>query len=481
MRTFTLFNYIGIFIFFLSGIGTINAQIVISKPNLGFTQACASPSFNTYNVTFSFSPESALETSNQFIVELSDGTGSFSNPTAIYTSAAGTVTTSPVTFSFSIPTSTAGEAFRIRLRSTAPASISSSSNAFSAYYKAQDTPFSINNLIASGAYCSGGSYLLTIDNPGVFSNDSPLKYPSLTFKWYKETSPTTSVFVADGETLSVNEPGTYFVETNYGSCTSNSFSNRVTVSEVSSGSTSNISSSLGNPYCSSNGPTVLNAINGNSYQWFKDGKAISGATSQMYETNDSGEYSVNIDLGNCMTNASINIETTGFTSSINVNDINNIDEDETLMVTVTTSANNPEYNWYLNDVMINGASANSYEVTQTGSYKVVITQTTSCNASTEFPFIVREAFPNVEKIPNLISPNGDGENDTWVIPQTYVSGTDTEVILISYQGRIELKTNSYQNNWPENQLDFKAINPIYYYIITTSDGKIKKGTITVVK
>ena len=107
--------------------------------------------------------------------------------------------------------------------------------------------------------------------------------------------------------------------------------------------------------------------------------------------------------------------------------------------------------------------------------------TTSCNASTEFPFIVREAFPNVEKIPNLISPNGDGENDTWVIPQTYVSGTDTEVILISYQGRIELKTNSYQNNWPENQLDFKAINPIYYYIITTSDGKIKKGTITVVK
>ena len=38
----------------------INAQIVISKPNLGFSQACASASFNTYNVTFTFSPDNIL-------------------------------------------------------------------------------------------------------------------------------------------------------------------------------------------------------------------------------------------------------------------------------------------------------------------------------------------------------------------------------------------------------------------------------------
>ena len=479
MRNFTLFYTVVIFIFFLNE--TTNAQIVISKPSLGFTQACASFSFNTYNVTFSFSPESTLGSANQFIVELSDGDGSFSNPTAVYTSGAGTVITSPVTFSVSVPTTTSGEAYRIRVKSTTPTSISSSSNVFAAYYKIQDTPFSINNLIASGAYCSGGSYLLTIDNPGGLSNDSPLQYSSLTFKWYKETSPTTSVFVADGETLSANQPGTYFVETNYGSCTSNSFSNRVTVSEASSGSTSSISSSIGNPYCSADGPTILSAINANSYQWFKDSEAISGATSQMYETNEPGEYSVSIDLGNCMTSASINLETTGFTSSIDVDDINNINENETLVATVTTSANNPEYKWYLNDLMINGATANNYEVTQTGSYKVVVTQTTGCNGSTELPFVVRSAFPDVEKIPNLISPNGDGTNDTWEIPQKYVNGTNTEVVIISSQGKIEVKTNDYQNNWPENQIDFAAINPVYYYIITTSDGKTKKGSITVVK
>ena len=60
-------------------------------------------------------------------------------------------------------------------------------------------------------YCSGSSYLLTIDNPGTGTNDSPLQYPSLTFDWYKETSPTMSVFVSSGSSLNVNEPGTYAV------------------------------------------------------------------------------------------------------------------------------------------------------------------------------------------------------------------------------------------------------------------------------
>ena len=54
-----------------------NAQIVIGSPSLGFSQACANASFNTYNVTFVFSPESALNASNQFIIEMSDSAGSF--------------------------------------------------------------------------------------------------------------------------------------------------------------------------------------------------------------------------------------------------------------------------------------------------------------------------------------------------------------------------------------------------------------------
>lgn len=480
MRNFALFYITVFFVFSFNGI--TNAQVV-TRPSLGMvSQACGSTSFNSFDLTFSFTPESALGSSNQFIAELSNGQGSFANPTVIFTSTPGSITSFPATVSFSLPTTTAGEAFLIRVKSTDPASISSSSKPFPAYYKIHDIDFTINNLIETAVYCSGGSYLLSIDTTNGFPGESPLQYSFLTYNWFKRIGETTSfVFVSEGETLSVNEPGTYYVETNYGSCTSDSESNRVTISEATSGSTSTINSSLGNPYCSADGLTVLSAISGNSYQWFKDGEEIIGETNQMYETDESAEYSVNIDLGSCMTNASINLETTGFTSSIDVDDVNNIDEDETFFATITTTANNPEFKWYLDDVMISDANTNSFEVKQIGSYKAVITQTTGCNASSEFSFLVRSAFPDVEKIPNLISPNADGQNDTWVIPQKYTSGTNTEVMILSAQGSIVFKTNNYQNNWPENQLNFKSINPIFYYIITKSSGKTRKGSITVVK
>jgi len=463
-------NYLTIIVtFLLAFTNSMNAQIVISTPSLGFSQACASESFNMYYVTFTFSPEANLNASNQFIIELSDESGSFSNATTVYTSAQGSVNTSPATLGFSLPTTTAGETYKVRIKSTTPEATSTGSISFPAYYKLQDEPFSINNLIGTAVFCSGSSYLLTIDNPGGENNDSPLQYPSLTFNWYKETSQTTSVFVASGET-------------DYGSCTSESFSNRVTVSEASSGNTtSSISSSQGNPYCSTQGPTTLSAINGNSYKWYKDGEEISGENDQMLITNESGYYEVSIDLGDCTASASIDLENTGFTSSIDADETNMLEEGETLLVTVTTTANIPEYVWYFNGTIITSATGNSYEASAIGNYKVVVTQTVGCNASTEHNFAITEPFPNVGNIPNLISPNGDNINDTWVIPQAYVSGSNTEVIIMDAYGKVVLKTNDYQNNWPQDEINFKNVNPVYYYIITTPNKNTKKGSITIIK
>lgn len=462
-----------------------NAQIVIGTPNLGFSQACASDSFNTYNATFIFSPEAALNASNQFIIEMSDADGDFTNPTIVYTSTAGAITVSPATLDFSIPETTAGENYRIRIKSTAPAATSSKSVPFAAYFKVQDSPFTINHLVSTGAFCTGGSYLLTIDNPGTGTNDSPLLYPNLTFNWYKETGPTTYIFVAEGPTLTVNTNGTYFVKTNYGSCTSDSFSNRVTISEAVSGeANATIASSLGNPYCPEQGLTTLSTIGGNTYQWFKDGNIIPDATNQMYQTNESGTFSVQVDLGDCSASGSIDLVSQLFESTIDVPEYNEMLSGESLIVNVTSTAQNPIYRWYLDDVIISGANQSTFEATEFGNYKVVISETTGCSASIEYAFTIEEGldlFPDVDKIPNVVSPNGDQINDTWIIPTQYVSGTNTEVIIMTNRGKVVLKTNDYQNNWPENDLDLTSINQVYYYIITTTDNKTKKGSITVVK
>ncbi|TYA72009.1 T9SS type B sorting domain-containing protein [Seonamhaeicola marinus] len=477
MKNFTLITLM-LCAFTLS---SVNAQVVIGKPNLGFTQACASESFNTYNVTFVFSPPAALTGSNQFIIELSDETGDFATPTVIYSSPAGSVTTSPATLTFSLPTTIAGEAFKIRIKSTSPAATSSSSDSFAAYYKIQDTPFTINNLIESAVFCSGDSYLLTIDNPGGPMNDSPLQYPSLTFNWFKETSETTSVFVASGQSLEVTEAGTYFAETNYGTCTSNSFSNKVVITEAASSETNtSISSSLGNPYCHEIGPTILSSIQGESYQWFKDGEQINGATDQMYETNEAGAYSVIVDLGDCSATALIDLENSGFNSSIDVAEINELEEGETLTATVTTTAISPQFQWFKDEVTIAGETNSSLDITASGNYKVIITQNIGCSSTKEFVFRVTEQFPNVEKIPNIVSPNGDNINDTWIIPKEFTSGSETQVMIINSQGKTVLNTNDYQNNWPEN-LSFKDVNPVYFYIITPKNSQTRKGSITVVK
>ena len=462
-----------------------NAQIVIGSPNLGFSQACASASFNTYYTTFVFSPENGLGASNQFIIELSDSEGSFSDPTVVYTSNAGEITTSPATLSFSLPTTTSGENYRIRIKSTAPAATSSGSSYFAAYYKLQDSPFTINNLVSTGAYCSGGSYLLTIDNPGTGLNDSPLNYPSLTFNWYRETSPTTSVFVAEGNTLEVSQEGTYFVETNYGTCTSNSYSNRVTISAVASGEASaTIASSLGNPFCPDQGPTTLSTINGESYQWYKDGSIISGATGQMYTTEESGIFSVQVNLGSCQASGSINLESELFSASINIPEENTMEPGESIDVWVDATASNPTYTWYYNNNIISGETTDSFEATEFGNYKVVITENTGCTGSIEFLFTISEPidpFPEVENIPNIVSPNGDGINDTWTIPQSYVAGTNTEVTILNNQGKVVLKTNDYQNNWPETDYNLGSVNQVFYYIIKSQNNGTKKGSITLIK
>jgi gliding motility-associated-like protein len=464
-----------------------NAQLVIGTPSLGFSQACASDSFNSYSTTFVFSPETALNASNQFTIELSNADGNFSSPTIVYTSSPGWVTTSPATLDFSIPEITAGENYKIRIKSSSPEATSAASVAFAAYYKLQDSPFTINNLVSTGAYCVGGSYLLSIDNPGTGNNDSPLNYPSLTYNWYKETSPTTSDFVAEGSTLLVSEEGTYFVETNYGTCTSSSFSNRVTISEASASSEADatIASSLGNPYCPEQGLTTLNTIGGNSYQWYKDGIEIQNATNQMYQTNESGTFSVQVDLGDCMASGAIELVSELFESDINVDDTNNMPEGETLTVTVTSTANNPEFEWYFNNQLITDETQDTYDASEFGNYEVIISETGSgCNGSKSYQFTIQEGvdpFPDVDKIPNMISPNGDLTNDTWVLPLQYTTGSNTEIVILNEQGQVVFQTINYQNNWPEENLNLTSVNQLFYYIITTTDGKTKKGSITIIK
>lgn len=377
-----------------------NAAIsqTISKPAFSFNPACASASFNTYDVNFSFSPASAFASGNIFYLQLSDALGNFTAPTEVASSS--TITTSPGLLTFLVPANfIGGEGYKFRIRSTSPALLSLESNVVPIYYITFTNNFYINNKQPTAKYCSGSSITLSIDNPTA----PPTTFTNLVFKWYKNN---VVIAGAAATSLSINSPGTYYVEINYGSCTTISSITRsqdVVVTSVAGLQPISISSSLGTDIGLGN-PTTLSTVQNSTYayQWFKNGTLIIGATNFDYVTDLAGEYYVSVSNTNCSVQ----------------------------------------------------------------SNKIILVNVLNSKATV---------------IPNVISPNNDGINDTWVIPVQYISGSNTEIVITDAVGKEVLKTKNYINDWPTTSIEYQSVNPVYYYVITPTTSETKKGTITVIK
>ena len=458
-------------------VGTCSfAQISAPIPS-GFTKLCASSSFNNFRFDFSFT-SGAFSPGNQFVLEMSDPTGSFVTLTP-FTLVLASNTTSTGSFTISVPTTTSGENYKFRIKSTLPATTGPSTGFIPAYYRIFDNAFYINNQSPTAAFCSGGNFILSIDQP-TFADPSPISFPSLKYKWFKN-----NVVVPGqiGTSLTVNSAGIYHVEIDYGSCSTSSSITRsqdVSVSQSVTGLSFVVSSSLPNPICQGT-PTTLSTTSGYSYQWFKDNAAISGATAYQYSTDQSGVYYVNVNAGSCSAqSASYTVVAIDFAASLNIPASGFILPGETIDVEVTTDAISPTYQWFLNNNLIVGETTNTFAATVAGDYKVRVTQNSSCVVDKDLLFKL-EAGSIALKIPNVISPNGDGVNDTWKIPQAYVGTSKTNIKIISERGEEVFKTDSYQNDWPQTPLDFKSVNPVFYYIISKPGEGEKKGSITVIR
>lgn len=83
-------------------------------------------------------------------------------------------------------------------------------------------------------------------------------------------------------------------------------------------------------------------------------------------------------------------------------------------------------------------------------------------------------------VPNVFTPNNDGENDTWVIGNL-ANYPDNEVVVVNRWGNEVYKSKAYQNNWNGDKL----AEGTYYYLIrlTLCDGSEKtyKGYVMIVR
>jgi hypothetical protein len=484
----------------------LSAQQITPKI-LEFNQICAGGPhpdkpgevFNEFQAFFSISGFASDVT---FRVELSDPTGFFTTPTA--TTALGRLPQTPPdtatdkTLVFAIPTNLVGSnTYKLRVVSSTgfasqPFTIkgTASTKTFSAYYLAYTESFSINNNLPTVSFCIGGKVALTVYNPTPsIPNSSPANYPQLAYSWYKD-----DVLISgqSSNSLEVNAAGVYFAKLNYGLCSDDNYRSQGVTVTSAAGASATITSGSGNPFCASLGDTNLTVTGGNSYVWKKDNIVIDGAISQTYKTKLPGVYTCDVDFGGCKSTATIDLKVLTTNSSISGVDadkeeyiVNNVVEGETLKATITSDAASPSYQWFLDGAAIAGADKNFIDnITAQGKYKGVVTQNTGCVIADQFLFEVSfKVDYNVPKISNIVTPNGDGVNDTWIIPDKYLAGSNTHIMILSSLGEIVFQTDSYDNynGWPQTAIEFNNFNPVYYYIITPTGESAKKGSITLVK
>lgn len=81
---------------------------------------------------------------------------------------------------------------------------------------------------------------------------------------------------------------------------------------------------------------------------------------------------------------------------------------------------------------------------------------------------------------NILTPNGDGKNDVWIIPYLTTMYPKNEVLVYDKKGKIVFRKQNYQNDW-DGSFNGSYLNTgTYYYHINLGTGvKPVKGTLTI--
>jgi gliding motility-associated-like protein len=137
---------------------------------------------------------------------------------------------------------------------------------------------------------------------------------------------------------------------------------------------------------------------------------------------------------------------------------------------VNKSTGTGEYSWSFGDGNLDNTqnpSKTSYE--KSGEYEVILQVFNGvCRRSKTQKIKVENVIP-----PNVITPNGDGKNERFVIDNVR---NDWKVEIYDRWGKQVFKSDNYQNDWGAD-----TTNALYYYLLTSPEGKTCKGWIMVLK
>lgn len=149
---------------------------------------------------------------------------------------------------------------------------------------------------------------------------------------------------------------------------------------------------------------------------------------------------------------------------------------------VLTASGGSTYQWANASGIISGQNAATLNIrpAQQTTYTVSVTNANGCSAQKEITISVKDNY-DVIKGANILTPNGDGTNDKFVIKNIDLY-PNNEVKIFDKAGRLLYSKKSYDNQWDGTVSGSALAEGTYYYIIDFGPGLAKKkGFITIIR
>jgi len=242
-------------------------------------------------------------------------------------------------------------------------------------------------------------------------------------------------------------------------------------------------------FCSTENATVADLIpNGNNYQWYDS--ATSTTPLNPSTVLASGNYWVSeMSINNCPSDRSIILVTinqiTTPTLTTDGQNFCGLDSPAPTLADLTANVNfNGTLFWF--DAASNGNQLSETDILQDGFTYYGFDSDASATCISEIGLAVTVSLTNCDEdfalmIPDGFSPNGDGVNDTFKIPNIEFLFPNYTIEIFNRYGNLMYKGNRNIPNWDgkSNQsnanIDGMASNGVYFYIVNfNKDNKSPK-------